>query len=161
MDKQDAAVRRHNPGRLAVVLAGLLAGALDLTFAFVFYGHQGATPTRILRGIAAGLIGRDAALGAGTAPVLLGLILHFSIAVCAALVFYRASATLTVLARRPLISGALFGVAVYCFMHFIVIPLSRIPFHLQSLPNAIAELCSHVFLFGIVIALGVARARRA
>jgi uncharacterized membrane protein YagU involved in acid resistance len=152
--------RRNHPG-LTVMLAGLLAGALDLSFALLFYGHQGATPTRILRGIAAGLIGRDAALGAGSAPVLLGLVLHFSIAVCAAFVFYRASATFTVLTRRPLISGALFGVAVYCFMHFIVIPLSRIPFHLQSLPNALGELCSHVFLFGIVIALGVVRARRA
>ena len=118
------------------MLAGLLAGALDLSFALVFYGHQGATPTRILRGIAAGLIGRDAALGAGSAPVLLGLGLHFSIAVCAAFVFYRASATFTLLTRRPLVSGAVFGVAVYCFMHFIVIPLSRIPFHLQSVPNA-------------------------
>ncbi len=64
------------------------------------------------------------------------------------------------LVRRPLISGAAFGVAVYLFMHLVVIPLSRIPFRVPSLRNVVGELCSHIFLFGIVIALGAARASR-
>jgi hypothetical protein len=143
-----------------VAAAGLLAGALDLTFAFIFYSFQGATPQGILRGIAAGLIGRDAAHAAGTAAVALGAVLHFFIAVCAALVFYSASRRFPVLVRRPLPSGAAFGVAVYLVMHLVVIPLSRIPFRIPSLHNVVGELCSHVFLFGMVIALGVARASR-
>jgi hypothetical protein len=44
-------------------------------------------------------------------------------------------------------------------MHFLVIPLSQLPFRVQSPGNMIGELFSHVFLFGIVIAFGVARAR--
>jgi hypothetical protein len=51
-------------------------------------------------------------------------------------------------------------VAMYVVMHFVVIPLSRLPFHLPSLPNVIGELFSHIFLFGMVIAYGVARATR-
>jgi hypothetical protein len=44
---------------LGLVLAGgLIAGALDLTFAFVFYGLHGAAPLRILQGIASGVLGR-------------------------------------------------------------------------------------------------------
>lgn len=143
-----------------VAVAGLLAGALDLTFAFIFYSFQGATAPGILRGIASGLIGHEAAFAAGSAPVALGAALHFFIAVSAAFVFYAASRRFPLLVRRPLASGAAFGVAVYLVMHFIVIPLSRIPFHLASFRNVIGELCSHIFLFGMVIALGAARASR-
>jgi uncharacterized membrane protein YagU involved in acid resistance len=152
---------RQRPARwLTVALAGLLAGALDLTFAFVFYGIRvGVDPASILRGIASGVLGPDA-MQMGSWVVALGALLHFGIAVCAAFVFYAASFAIAILTRRPLLSGAAFGVAMYLAMHFIVIPLSRIPFHLPKLPSVIGELCSHVFLFGMVIALGVARARR-
>jgi uncharacterized membrane protein YagU involved in acid resistance len=143
-----------------VAVAGLLAGALDLTFAFIFYSFQGATPPGILRGIASGLLGHDAALAAGSAPVALGAFMHFFIAVSAAFVFYAASRRFPLLVRRPVISGAAFGVAVYLFMHLVVIPLSRIPFRVPSVHNVVGELCSHIFLFGIVIALGAARASR-
>ena len=130
------------------------AGAFDLTFAFIFYSFQGATPPGILRSIASGLLGHDAAFAAGSTPVAIGAFMHFFIAVSASFVFYAASRRLPVLVRRPLISGAAFGVAVYLFMHLVVIPLSRIPFRVPSLHNVIGELCSHIFLFGIVIALG-------
>jgi uncharacterized membrane protein YagU involved in acid resistance len=144
-----------------VAWAGVLAGALDLTFAFIFYGIRvGIDPASILRGIASGLLGPDA-LHMGGGAVALGALLHFGIAVSAAFVFYGASRRLPILTRRPLRSGAAFGVGVYLVMHFIVIPLSRIPFQLPKLPSVIGELCSHIFLFGMVIAVGVARARRA
>jgi uncharacterized membrane protein YagU involved in acid resistance len=81
--------------------------------------------------------------------------------VCAAFVFYFASRRLAVLTRRPLLCGAAFGVAMYVAMHFIVLPLSRVHFRLPTLHNVIGELFSHIFLFAMVIALGVARARGA
>jgi hypothetical protein len=49
----------------------------------------------------------------------------------------------------------------YVAMHFIVLPLSRVHFRLPTLHNVIGELFSHIFLFAMVIALGVARARGA
>lgn len=144
---------------LTVLVAGLIAGALDLIFAFVFYRGQGVTPDRILRGIAAGVLGPGARDMGSWVPAL-GAALHFFISACAAFVYYIAARHLPLLTRRPLLCGALFGVAMFAVMRFIVIPLSRLPFHLPSLPNVIGELCSHIFLFGMVIALGVARARR-
>ena len=149
---------RIRPAVLA--FAALLAAALDLTFAFVFYSFQGATPVRILRGIAAGLIGRQEALSAGAWVPVLGAALHFLIAGCAAFVFYLASRRWPVLARRWALGGTIFGVAMYLVMHFAVIPLSRVTFHLPSLPNVVGELFSHIFMFGMVIAYGVARATR-
>jgi uncharacterized membrane protein YagU involved in acid resistance len=142
-----------------VTLAGLLAGALDITFAFVFYGLQGASPALILRVIASGVLGADS-FTAGAWSVALGAALHFFIAVSAAFIFWYASRRLTVLTRRPLVCGAAFGVAVYLVMHFIVLPLSRVHFHVPSLRDAIGELFSHIVLFGMVIALGAARAQR-
>jgi len=149
------------PPWLYVLLAGLLAGAFDLTFAFTFYGAQGASPERVLRSIAAGLAGREGALAPGLGPVALGAFLHFFISVCAAFIFYFLSRRVPVLTRRWLLAGAAFGVAMYLAMHFIVVPLSRLPFRLPTLHNVVGELGSHIFLFGMVIAYGVSRAHAA
>jgi hypothetical protein len=157
-----AGVRRVSQRRpwLTVALAGCLAGALDLTFAFIFYGYQGVAPGRLLRGIAAGVLG-PSAFTAGSWSAALGAALHFAIAGCAAFIFYAASRPLSVLGRHWVLCGAGFGVAMYLAMHFLVIPLSRLPFRVPALHNVIGELFSHVFLFGIVIAWGVLHARAA
>lgn len=140
-----------------VAASGLAGGALDLLFAFVFYGYQGAGPQIILRGIASGVLG-PAAFSAPGWVLPLGAALHFFIAVSAAFVFYLASRPFGVLVRRPLPCGAAFGVAMYVFMHSLVLPLSRVHHRVMPLSDVIGELFSHIFLFGIVIALGVARA---
>jgi uncharacterized membrane protein YagU involved in acid resistance len=158
MSASPAAVPRVPWG--GVVASGLLGGALDLTFAFIFYGYQGAGPKIILRSIASGVLGPEA-FSAGVWTLPLGAALHFFIAVCAAFVFYFASRSLTVLTRRPVWCGAAFGVAMYVFMHSVVLPLSRVHPRVMPLADVIGELFSHIFLFGIVIALGVARATTA
>ena len=140
-----------------VVLSGLAGGALDLTFAFIYYGQKGATPAAILRTIASGLLGPEAYHAGAWVPPL-GAALHFLIAVGAAFVFYLASRWFSVLVRRPVPCGAVFGVGMYVFMHSVVLPLSRAHHGSPPLADVIGELFSHIFLFGIVIALGVSRA---
>ena len=151
-----AAWMRQGPWA-GVALSGLAGGALDLLFAFLYYGHQGAGPGVILRSIASGILGADA-FRAGAWVLPLGAALHFLIAVCAAFVYYLASPSFPVLVRRPVACGAAFGVAVYVFMHQLVLPLSRVHHRVMPLADVIGELFSHIFLFGIVIALGVSRA---
>ena len=57
-----------------IVYGGLTAGALDILYAFVFYGIRiGATPTRILQSVAGGLLGREAARAGGLKTAALGL----------------------------------------------------------------------------------------
>ncbi|HEX3969268.1 MAG TPA: hypothetical protein VHW70_14975 [Edaphobacter sp.] len=108
------------------VIAGatLLIGILDISDAFIFYGLRGVTPTRILQGIASGVLGR-AAFGMGYRSALLGLFFHFFIAFSAAAVFLLASRKLP-LARHPSLYGALFGIALYIVMNYVVLPLSKI-----------------------------------
>jgi len=140
-----------------VLAGGLLAGALDLTFAFVWYGPQGATPLRILQFIASGVLGRGS-FQMGLASATLGAFFHFFICVCAAAIYYLVSRRFPFLTRRVLIAGALFGVLMFLAMRFIVVPLSAIKPSPMKVGNVIGELCSHVFLVGMVIAYAASRA---
>ena len=152
------AARRGARGVGLVLAGGLIAGALDLTFAFVFYGQQGATPLRILQFIASGVLGRGS-FQMGLASAALGAFFHFFISACAAAIYYLASLRFPFLTRRVLIAGAIFGVLMFLAMHFIVVSLSAIKPSPMKVGNVIGELCSHVFLFGMVIAYAVSRAK--
>jgi hypothetical protein len=150
-----------HPRRLLITaIAGLLAATFDISFAFIFYGLHGSTPSRILTLIASGLVG-PAAKTMGVWSVVLGAVLHYFICLCAAFTYLLASRYFQSLIRRPVTCGIGFGVAMYVFMNFVIIPLSRIPFRLPPMRNVVGELFSHVFLFGIVIAVGVALAFKA
>ena len=135
------------------VIAGatLLVGTLDISDAFIFYGLRGITPTRILQGIASGVLGR-AAFGMGHSSAILGLFFHFFIAFSATTVFLLSSRKLP-LASHPLLFGTLFGVALYIVMNYIVLPLSKIGLRptppLVPLINGVAAL---VFCIGIPLA---------
>ena len=136
------------------VIAGatLLVGILDISDAFIFYGIRGMAPTRILQGIASGVLGRTA-FGMGSRSALLGLFFHFFIAFLATTAFLLASRKLP-LASHPFLYGSLFGIALYIVMNYVVLPLSKIgmrptpPF--IPLINGVAAL---IFCIGIPLAL--------
>jgi hypothetical protein len=111
--------------QLIVLRAGLTAGVLDITAAFVVYGFFGAKPLRLLQRIASGLLGSRAFEG-GFATALLGLLCHFAVAFGAAAVYFAVSRGVYFLVRHAVVSGILYGVAVYFFMNRIVVPLSAI-----------------------------------
>jgi hypothetical protein len=115
----------HRPQFLkAIALACLIAGTLDISDAFIFYGLRGIDPHRILQGIAAGVLGHSA-FTHGTRSVLLGLFLHFFIATTAAAIYIVASRRFP-LSRHPFLWGSLYGIVVYLVMNYVVIPLSKI-----------------------------------
>jgi hypothetical protein len=135
------------------VIAGatFLVGILDISDAFIFYGLRGVAPTRILQGIASGVLGR-AAFGMGNHSALLGLFFHFFIAFSATTVFLLASRTLP-LASRPFLYGSLFGIALYIVMNYVVLPLSKIgPRPTPPLIPLINGVAALVFCIGIPLA---------
>jgi hypothetical protein len=117
---------RSPTGSRRILLAGLVAGTLDLADAIVFFYFRGVKPVSILQSIASGLLGRAAYQG-GYGTAVLGVLLHFTIALTAAAVYYAASRRLDILRRRPIAMGLLYGLAVYLFMNRIVLPLSAFP----------------------------------
>jgi|SRR5215472_1157438 len=143
----------------AILWSGLIAGALDISAAFVNGGLRGVRPGRILQGIASGLLGPSAFQG-GTPVALLGGLLHFLIAFSAATVFYLASRKLEFLTQRAVLSGAVYGVAVYTVMYWMVIPLSAIRRGPFSWDATITAIVIHIFCVGLPISLIVKRFSR-
>jgi len=144
---------------LAVLWAGLTCGVLDITAAFIVYGFFGAKPVPLLQGIASGLLGPKAFQG-GLATALLGLLCHFVIAYGAATVFFAASRAIPFFIQNAVISGALYGVAVYFFMNRIVVPLSAAAKRPFSLKLMIIGVIIHIFCVGLPISLSVRRFSR-
>jgi hypothetical protein len=144
----------------AVLLGTVTVGTLDILDAFVFFGlRSGARPERILQGIAAGLLGRDAIAQGGWGMAALGLLLHYVIAFGIVFTFVMVSRGVRVLARQPFVFGPLYGIAVYFVMNLVVIPLSRIgaPFH-PPLPVLVNGLLIHVVAVGLPSALAASMA---
>ncbi len=138
----------------AILLGGLIAGTIDISYAFIYYYVQyGATPVRILQSVASGALGARARAG-GLKTAALGLLFHFLIATTAAAVYYFASRQLRLLVNQAIICGVLYGAAIYAFMNLVVIPLSAIP-NKQTFPwpTLITGLLIHMFGIGLSIAL--------
>ncbi len=143
----------------SVVLGGLIAGAFDITYATVFsYFRSGVPPIRILQSVASGLLGSQAFEG-GVPTAVLGLALHFGIALVAAAIYVFASQYLPLLVRRPVLAGSAYGIAIYAVMNLVVLPLSRFPRKLSfPLPVLVTGLLVHMFLIGVPIAFAARRA---
>ena len=153
-------VYARNPRALPTILrAGLVSGALDITAALIVYARFGRSSVRLLQGIASGLLGQAAFQG-GLATALLGLVCHFFIATSAAAVYFAGSRRLPILIERAVVSGALYGMAVYFFMQLVVIPLSAIGPRPFSLRATIIGIVIHIFCVGLPIALIVRRYSR-
>jgi hypothetical protein len=146
---------RKSSALSAIVWGGLTAGVLDITAAFVTWAPKGVSPTRILQGIAKGALGPGAYQG-GLKTAALGLAFHFLIAFTATTVFYLASRKIAFLIRQPITSGVLYGIAVYLFMYFVVMPLASIKPALTPSAITIAVL-THIFCVGLPISLTVRR----
>ncbi|HWC20487.1 MAG TPA: hypothetical protein VG498_25950 [Terriglobales bacterium] len=140
----------------AIMWGGLMCGVFDIVYAFLFFGAFGARPLRILQSISSGLLGR-AAFDGGFKTAILGLFLHFVISFGAATVYYVASRKLDFMIRNAVRSGLAYGVAVYLFMNYVVIPLSAVrkqPFNGKMF---VINLVEHMLLVGLPIALATRR----
>ena len=139
-----------------MLAAGFACGVLDITAAFIVYGFFGAKPVPLLQGIASGLLGSKAFQG-GLATALLGLLCHFVIAFGAATVYFVASRTTPFLNQNAVVSGTLYGVAVYFIMNRFVVPLSAVAKRPFSLKMMIVGIVIHIFCVGLPISLSVRR----
>lgn len=142
------------------MVGGLVAGALDITDAVVVTLLLGGRPLRMLQGIASGLLGPRSFDG-GFATAALGLALHFFIALSAAAVFFAATRIWPSLLRRPIWSGIAFGLCVWAFMRFVVIPLSLVKMGHPGPLLVANQLFIHMCGVGIPIAWIAARSARA
>src|SRR5438876_5964058 len=137
---------------LAIGVGGLIAGALDITQAIILFGKK------VPLVIAAGLLGKGALHDGGAGTYVLGLFLHFFIAMSVATIYYAASRRLRFLIEHPLVCGLFYGAAVDQIMTLIVLPLSALhaagPYKLHDL---LLGIIVHSIAVGLPISLSVRR----
>ena len=143
----------------AIFWSGLSAGVLDLTQAFIAFSLMGSTPFRILQGVASGIFGPHSRQMGSTSAVI-GFLCHFTVAFCAAAVYYLISKRVRALVEHPVIAGLIYGELVFVFMYWVVIPLSAIGHVRYNLATYITGPIGHPLLIGLPIALCVRRFSR-
>jgi len=150
------------PGRSLVpriAAAGLAGGGVDFAYASLLALSAGKSLAGPWRGVASGWIGPAAKDGVG--PVVLGLVTHFAIAACMGAVYVLVARRIPVVVRRPLATGAIYGLFLYAAMYLVVLPL-RWP---QVFPKwdggkSALDVAAHI-LVGLAIAWVASRDDRA
>lgn len=135
----------------AVLRAGLLAGSLDITSAFVdYYIATGKSPVRVLNYIASGILG-DAAFSGGTGVAIAGLLLHFVIAFLFTIFFFWIHPRL--FSRIPWwLAGVIYGLFAWCVMNLVVVPLSLTPKSPFNLGKAAKAATILIVMIGLPVA---------
>jgi hypothetical protein len=133
----------------ALLLGTLTVGTLDILDAIIFFGIRNhVAPVRIFQSIAAGLLGR-AAFSGGLPTAVLGAALHYFIAFMIVATFFVLSRYIVLLRQRPILFGPLYGIGVYLFMNFVVLPLSNASRGPLVLPVVINGLFIHMVGVGL------------
>jgi uncharacterized membrane protein YagU involved in acid resistance len=147
-----------SPGR-AIALGTFAVGAIDIADAFLFFWiRSGVTPPRILRGIAAGVLGPAARTG-GAGVALFGLLVHFFIAFGVVVTYFAVSRKIAALRERPVVFGPLYGLSVWLAMNFVFIPLSQTVRGPFAAPGVINGIVIHLLGVGLPAALFANAAR--
>lgn len=141
---------------LAYVFAGgLVVGTIDIVFAMTFWDWWADVPAfRVLQTVAAGLLG-PASFNGGIETAMLGLALHFAIALAMTLAFYVAASHWSVLWKRPTEAGIAYGFLLYGVMNHMVVPLSAAPGGSTDPIWIVFNVTVHVLFIGLPIALFV------
>ena len=115
----------------AVLIGGGIAATFDIVYAILRNGQFGKTPLWVLQSVASGWLGADA---------------------------FTSGIPGGILKSQALASGAMFGVLVYLFMNFVLLPLTAFPYTLSYPPQRLLEgFASHAAFVGIPIALAIRR----
>ncbi len=138
---------------LFVLAGGLVAGTLDIIFACAFWAVRSKVPAqRILQSVAAGLLGK-ASFAGGVRTAVLGLALHYLIALTMSTAYYLAARHWALLWQQPLVYGTAYGLLLYIAMNFVVVPLSAAPPGSKDPLWITLSILAHVLLVGIPCAI--------
>jgi len=134
----------------AAFVGGLVAGALDIAFAAVLFR---VSAERVFQSVAAGLMGREAAVAGGMETAAIGAAAHFFISFVAAAIYVLASTPFPILLRRAVMGGLVFGVCVWAVMNLLVVPNSMAKPAPIAWPTTPIMIAGHMLFFGLPIAL--------
>ncbi len=137
-----------------IVKAGLIVGTLDILSAFihVFIKTGNFIPLAILKFVASGVFGKDAAAG-GSMMVLAGLFIHYSIAITFTIAFFLLYPRIKTLSKNKIITGIIYGILVWAIMNLIVLPFTNVSPRPFNMLNAILNIGILIICVGIPLSL--------
>ncbi|AYB32772.1 hypothetical protein [Chryseolinea soli] len=137
----------------AIILAGLLAGTMDILSAFIhFYIVAGGSPVIVLHYIASAVFGKEAYAG-GAGMALTGLLFHYIIAYGWTVLYFLAFPYLSFLAKNKYVSGVLYGAFVWVCMNKIVVPLTLVKMGPFDVAKAALQMGILMVCIGLPIAI--------
>ena len=146
-----------------ILYAGALVGVLDITAACINARVlAGVTPAHVLQSVAGGLLGRGTYNG-GFATAALGFVMHFTMALTVATIFYALSRWVFSLPQKVsglVVVGLLYGAAVFAVNNFgtaLFLSWARsLYLHTPIVfkpPMGWSQLIIHLFCVGLPVAL--------
>ncbi len=136
-----------------IVLTCLLVGTLDISAALIDSRlRYGTTPLELFQYIASGILGK-AAFSGGLPAALTGLLFHYFIASSWTVLFFMLYPRLKIPPSYKIISGITYGIFIWCFMNFIVVPLSRAHRPLFNWNHVIIGALYIIFLIALPVSL--------
>ena len=143
-------------GITVILASGFLFGVIDFIAASV---QTGGGPVLTGKIVASVLVG-GVAFNGGAWPVVLGVAMHFAVAMTVAAIFYGLSLRWPTLLQHAVPAGVLYGLGVFAVMNYGVLPLLS---WLRSLylhtavslkgPMGWPQVIIHVFFVGLPLAL--------
>jgi hypothetical protein len=133
----------------AVLAGGLFGASCDLGVACTMSGLPLLTIGKV---VARGWFGKARAMAGGLDTALIGLASHYAIVLVAASLFVAAAIRMPILRRLWFVFGPLYGATIFCFMRFVVLPLSAAGYSMPKPPGLYWEVAGHLFLVGTPIA---------
>ena len=141
-----------------ILLAGVIAGTLDITAACTqYYINTGKGPGNVLRYLASGVFGKKAFAG-GVPMATWGLFFHYIIAFGLTIFFFWLYPKIKLLSKNIIVTGLLYGVFAWAVTTLIIVPLSNTPppapFDIRKAAVAMLIL---MFCIGLPISLIISR----
>lgn len=134
---------------LKVLYIGMLVGTFDILAALVnYYISTGKNPVVIFKYISSGILGTDAFAG-GTGIILMGLLLHYIIALSFTILFCILYFNVKLLSIHKIFTGITYGIFIWVVMNLIIVPFSCTPKSPFDISHALKEMLILIFMIGL------------
>jgi hypothetical protein len=133
----------------AIAWATAIAGTAKLlVMILLFWTLQNNGPAQALQFIASGFLGEEAFMG-GLFTIALGVALHTAAMFSIAWFLFVLYPLSSVISQWKWLTGIVYGVLIWCFMNFVVLPLSDAP------PQSFSNLFNGLLLLADAILVGL------
>jgi glucan phosphoethanolaminetransferase (alkaline phosphatase superfamily) len=135
-----------------IVLGGLAVGVLDCLAAMANAAISGVMPGRVWQYVASSVLGPES-FNAGAMSIAIGLLFHFCVAFGVAIGFFILSSLFPIVLRHAVVSGIVYGIAVYFAMSYVIVPLTMARQSAFNWYGLISGLIIHMLFVGLPVAL--------